>query len=801
MQIRVQCPACKACFEVPAELVGRDGECSRCRKVFHVEPMSGEIDPAALASANSNATLVMPVVNDEENGPPPDTDEFDVPELDLADTPDDEPPKPSPKAGIASEAVSVKPPAEAQPPVIEDDGSLFGDESFELEDVPDPISPYASEDIVDPNAGRAYSLSGDASAADGPKANKPRRKKSRKKSRKRSPSAAEGDRGGTSSTGGGAVEESSEDSYVDDVQLFDDVLHDEDDEDTEANLSETVLRRSGTFSAAGKPPASSRAASPGKSAGRPAKRSKRSEPAGREPEEFDESDSDQQPMLKRSRQSHAVADSKTSTDAKSRPRKKGRRTSSNSPRQLAILVGGGAVLLLLAGAYSWLTSGPTLVSPTIQGGPLVAGPADSSGSVPDSRQRSDSIETGQTNSSVVRAHQTRSAPGPARKGQGSANRVDDSGSDGTQDSQSGITASKDAASKANADSTTPNGVPPDGDASDPDRLALLRPVDPSGKGASAAGQDGGAAGRDPAAPLIDDPELFPVARVPIPKFPSLGVPRSSTVAGIVYHQIRVGSDRDRSPDAEDDPLAGGQMDMILYLPIGAHEPGSLPCVMIAAAGTALLEGNGCFDESYQSETIPYVQQGFAVLGYSLDGPLPSDDPTNGEMVAAYQQFRAAHAGLVNARNALEFVLQQVPAVNPERIFTAGHSSAGTLSLLFAEHESRLAGCIAYAPCVDVEKRLIKFTSNPLIRILMPDVETFVRQESPMRHLDSLKCPVFIFHSEGDANAPFEESQQLAAELSKQGTSCQFETVSDGEHYNSMLEEGIPRGLVWLKTQL
>jgi predicted Zn finger-like uncharacterized protein len=785
MQIRVQCPACKASFEVPAELVGREGECSRCTKVFHVEPMSGEVDPAALSSTNSNATLVMPVVDEDGNGPAPDTDEFEVPELDLAETADDEPQKSSPEAGAGSVAVPAK--KNAPPlPDIEDDGSLFGDESFELEDVPDSISPYASEDIIAPDAGQPYSLSGDDSASENSQAKKPRRKKPQKKP----PSAAEGERGGQSPGSSGVVDESSEDSDADDVQLFDDVLHDDEDEDSAANSGEIVLRRSGTFSAAGNPGASSRAASPGKSARRSGKRSKRSEPAGHEVEEFDEPSADRQLMLKRIRQTHVAADSDTATGEKSRPRQKRRRASLNSPRQLAMLVGGGAVLLLLAGVYSWLTSGPTVVSPTLEGGSAVAGPAGSSGPVPVARQGSDSIETGQTNSSVVRAHRTRSAPGPARKGEGkgSANRVGESGSDEPEDSTTDVVSTADGAS-------------PDADAADPNKLASLRPDDPSGRTASAEGNGRGAADRDPATSLADAAELFPVARVPIPEFPSLGVPRSSTIAGIVYHEIRVGSDRDPSPDDEEAPLPGSRMDMILYLPTGTHEPGSLPCVMIAAAGTALLEGNGCFDESYQSETIPYVQQGFAVLGYSLDGPLSSDDPTNGEMVAAYEQFRAAHAGLVNARNALEFVLQEVPAVNSDRIFTAGHSSAGTLSLLFAEHESRLAGCIAYAPCIDVEKRLVKFSSNPLIRILMPDVEAFLRRESPLRHLDSLKCPVFVFHAETDSNAPFEESQQLAAQLTDQGTPCQLETLPKGDHYDSMLEEGIPRSLVWLKKQL
>ena len=154
---------------------------------------------------------------------------------------------------------------------------------------------------------------------------------------------------------------------------------------------------------------------------------------------------------------------------------------------------------------------------------------------------------------------------------------------------------------------------------------------------------------------------------------------------------------------------------------------------------------------------------------------------------------------MNSRNAMEFLVQKVPAINRDRIFTAGHSSAGTLSLLFAEHESRLAGCVAYAPCVDVEKRLSEYVSNPLVEVLLPEVRLFVRQGSPQRHFQSLKCPVFLFHAEGDTNAPFDESRKLSERLNAQGTSCQLDSMPDGDHYNSMLETGIPSAIVWLKN--
>ena len=813
MQIRVQCPACEASFEVPTALVGRDGECSQCRKVFRVTPLSGEVDPSVLTSGDSNATLEIPIVDD--NRPAPDTDEFeipeipesppeaakpaapelDVPELDVpellipaaprSESKIEESAAALPQLGVQVEAASEE---ELPPVLIEDDGSLFGDEIPELEDIPDPISPYASEDKVDPDAGGSYSLSGSSSAPEKRKAKKARRKKSTKKKaatrRSDRPSTAEDDSRATSDHA----------SEVDEVQLFDDVLHDDDAEDAGPRTSPVMLRRSGTFSTPGKPTATGGGKS-AESTGRQSEKRDKRKPAARAAlPDSDLGEQSGKPVLKRRSSEDRPAPSRSEASAAPKPqsRKKTAPMSPESQQKMIKMVGGGAAVLLLAGAFLYLTSGRPVITPIVQsgGGNSFSNPSSEPAPVPN---QDGDIQTGDTNSSVARANRTRTAGGPPRRVDGPA----DESKEGTDGTLPGTTSET-------GELTGPDGTPlpgsetPDGQLLD-GTVVVARPFStPTGLVVLPADEANGSAAADPGNFQTEDDKLFPIETVAIPKFPNLGTPRASTISGVLFHEISVvGSRRNRTADKE--RLPGSQMDMILYLPSGTHERGSLPCVMIAAAGTTLLEGNGCYDESYQSETIPYVKAGFAVLGYSLDGPLESDEPTGRESRAAYKQFRAAHAGLVNSRNSLEFLLQKVPAINRDRIFTAGHSSAGTLSLLFAEHESRLAGCIAYAPCIDVEKRLADFISSAVVEVLMPDVEQFVRQESPLRHFKSLKCPVFLFHAEGDTNAPFDESKEFTARLTAQGTPCKLESVPDGDHYNSMLEEGIPRGIVWLKN--
>jgi acetyl esterase/lipase len=293
------------------------------------------------------------------------------------------------------------------------------------------------------------------------------------------------------------------------------------------------------------------------------------------------------------------------------------------------------------------------------------------------------------------------------------------------------------------------------------------------------------------------------AAAPLPVFPQLPEPKSSAANGFSYYEIELGGASTSAADSEatSEAAPGTRMRLILYLPPGEHADGSLSCVLVAPAGTSLLEGADCFDDSYRDETLPYVEAGFAVVGYSLDGALEFDQPTDAELNTAYRQFRAAQAGLINARNALEFVLARVPQVAPDQIYSAGHSSAGTLSLLFAAHEPRLAGSIAYAPCTDPENRLASLLDNPAINRMMPGVSEFVRFESPLRKAGRITCPVFLFHAEDDSNVPVAESRAFAERLAEAGNEPALKLVAAGGHDDAMINSGIPAAIEWLKQQM
>ena len=291
-----------------------------------------------------------------------------------------------------------------------------------------------------------------------------------------------------------------------------------------------------------------------------------------------------------------------------------------------------------------------------------------------------------------------------------------------------------------------------------------------------------------------------VAAIASPAFPDRGAPQSlgPDEGNVNVYTIRLGP----TGGYYQPPGHGGTM--YLYLPPGQHPVGSLPCVLITGAGTTLLHGYEFYegpDESGDSqEFIPYAKAGMAVLAYELDGQIDDVDKTEAEGFAA---FKSACAGLVNARNALEYVLARVPEVNPRQIYVAGHSSAGTLALLFAEHEPRLAGCVAYAPCSDVERRIGREMPGFVLRLQemeMPGLTDFVVQSSPRTHESRLNCPLFLFHADDDSNVPSSESRNFAARLTALGKDVTHKTVPSGDHYDSMIEEGIPAGIEWIKSR-
>jgi len=293
---------------------------------------------------------------------------------------------------------------------------------------------------------------------------------------------------------------------------------------------------------------------------------------------------------------------------------------------------------------------------------------------------------------------------------------------------------------------------------------------------------------NPARPVVGDLD----APIVVPRaFPDLGEARE-VEPGVLLHEVRLRPDRLPAPPGQSGTLW-------LYLPKPAEgarrAPGSLPCVLIAPAGSDLLTGMKLAPGD-RPEHLPYVRAGFAVLAFELDGADPNANRARPSL-ASVGAFLRAKAGLANGRVAIAFLKAQVPEVDPGRLFVAGHSSAATFAMLLAENEASLRGCVAYAPAIDLEARFRGAVGGWLRANGLADL---FQRFSPRLGEPRLGCPIFLFHAKDDSNISYEDTVACAERLKALGKAVTLDLVDEGEHSDSMLRDGIPRAIAWLKAR-
>jgi dienelactone hydrolase len=242
-------------------------------------------------------------------------------------------------------------------------------------------------------------------------------------------------------------------------------------------------------------------------------------------------------------------------------------------------------------------------------------------------------------------------------------------------------------------------------------------------------------------------------------------------------------------------ITGNGNQVWVYLP-DTPKDFSIPCVLVAAAGTRMFHGMDLGDGDVP-EHLPYVKAGFAVVAYGLSGPWPEDPVTDAGVVKAITAFIQSQGGLNDAVAALQLAREKHPSLNKSHVYAAGHSSAGVVALNLAQKLHTLNGCIAYAPAPDLEQRF----GNKVITQLDTGISgfrKFVEENSPFRNAEQINCPVLLFNARDDSKIPPESINAYVERLQKADKTVKHVEVVSGDHYDSMLNEGIPQGIQWIK---
>ncbi len=280
---------------------------------------------------------------------------------------------------------------------------------------------------------------------------------------------------------------------------------------------------------------------------------------------------------------------------------------------------------------------------------------------------------------------------------------------------------------------------------------------------------------------IESPTNNQTAKREKVEFPSLGNARK-IAGGILFYETKLKRNDNTSK-------------VWIYVPEKVKQE-KIACVLIAPAGSRLIDG-ASLGEGSQAEHLPYVKAGFVVVAYEIDGEI-IDEESDEAVLKAVNSYKNSNAGLINQKNALDYALEKVSTINPEKIYTAGHSSAATHALFVAVNEPRVKGVIAYAPATDAEKFLGE--TLDIFDEYVKNFRQFIAQSSPINNTEKIKVPVFLFHSKEDSTVSIKMTEDFAEKLRKTNSDVTFIKANKGDHYFSMINQGIPKGIEWLKNK-
>jgi len=129
------------------------------------------------------------------------------------------------------------------------------------------------------------------------------------------------------------------------------------------------------------------------------------------------------------------------------------------------------------------------------------------------------------------------------------------------------------------------------------------------------------------------------------------------------------------------------------------------------------------------------------------------------------------------------LLAKTPGVDPNRIFVAGHSVGGTLTLLAAMTSERFCEAAAFSGSPDQiawsrgQRQFIPFDAN--------DVREF-QMRSPIAFATSFKCPVRIYY--GARERYFAASSKQTAALAQKKHLDVAAVSVPGDHFGAVPEE-------------
>jgi dipeptidyl aminopeptidase/acylaminoacyl peptidase len=220
------------------------------------------------------------------------------------------------------------------------------------------------------------------------------------------------------------------------------------------------------------------------------------------------------------------------------------------------------------------------------------------------------------------------------------------------------------------------------------------------------------------------------------------------------------------PGARHISYRSGSLDLVAWISDNTDRGASRPGVLFLHGGNALWQG-------HWDLTRPYVEAGYVAMMPALRGE-------NG-LPGNFSGFYDETADVLAAAE----VLRTQPGVDPARLFLAGHSVGGTLTLLGAMSTPLFRAAASFSGNPDARAFFRHFPED--IRFNTTDSLEF-DMRSAACFAESFKCPVLLLHGSGEHGS--DAAIRLTVERAKAvGLNVQ-RGVINGDHTSAIPGESI-----------
>jgi hypothetical protein len=245
---------------------------------------------------------------------------------------------------------------------------------------------------------------------------------------------------------------------------------------------------------------------------------------------------------------------------------------------------------------------------------------------------------------------------------------------------------------------------------------------------------------------------------------------------------------------------------MIYLPTHPTKQ-KLPCIFVAPSGTTPLYGQR-LEPMNRPEYIHYVEAGYAVIAYDVDGVIPDMSAANEApllrnpdkiVTDRLKSYKAADGGILNTKLAIDYAIARMPQIDPNAIYTAGSGSGGTIALMAAATDQRIKGAIAFTPVTDISKKFPHLIEN--ISKVVSRYPEAIERFSPYQNTTKIAKPLFIFQDDGSTINSVEDTNSFVELVSKSNPSVTFFHAPVVPSFRSDIPPtGIQQAIEWLDSQ-